>query len=248
MYDCPRKHTRSNALIARILPRHVLAKQRVSFGWNRAAIRYEQLASESTKYTLLYISALLVADVLYKLIDMSWSYGVRLASDEEAEVIVVAAVALVGDCRGVDVVGRWDVGLSKVEFQWLLSVPSPPSSDTIEISAIIPLSASQWTRWRREAEGMDFACQSSTSVFFILANNVLSSYRYIGGSTYQRCTGCWEWCYDDEDEDSCPDQGSTSWEDHCFHHYSTMNWRRLRCAASCCSDPSPLTWILLSSS
>lgn len=38
-------------------------------------------------------------------------------SDEEAEVTVVAAVALVGDCRGVEVVGRWDVGLSKVEFQ-----------------------------------------------------------------------------------------------------------------------------------
>lgn len=53
--------------------------------------------------------------------------------------VIVAAVPLVGDCRGVDVVGK-DVGLSKVEFQGLLSVLSPPSSDTIEISAIIPLS------------------------------------------------------------------------------------------------------------
>jgi hypothetical protein len=53
------------------------------------------------------------------------------------------AVALVGDCRGVEVVGKCDVGLSRVEFQWLLSVPSPPSSDTIEISAMIPLSAAR---------------------------------------------------------------------------------------------------------
>ena len=63
----------------------------------------------------------------------------RFVSVEEAGV-TVAAVALIGDCSGVEVVGRCDVGLSSVEFQWLLSVPSPPSSDTIEISAIIPLS------------------------------------------------------------------------------------------------------------
>lgn len=43
----------------------------------------------------------------YKLIDMSWSYGVRFVSDEEAEVTVAVAVALVGDWRGVDVVGKW---------------------------------------------------------------------------------------------------------------------------------------------
>lgn len=41
----------------------------------------------------------------------------RFVSDEEAEVTVAVAVALVGDWRGVDVVGRWDVGLSRVEFQ-----------------------------------------------------------------------------------------------------------------------------------
>lgn len=60
-------------------------------------------------------------------------------SEEEA-VVTVAIVALLGDCNGVDVVGKCDIGLSNVEFQWLLSVPSPPSSETIEISAIIPLS------------------------------------------------------------------------------------------------------------
>lgn len=40
----------------------------------------------------------------------------RFVSVEEAGV-TVAAVALVGDCNGVEVVGRGDVGLSRVEFQ-----------------------------------------------------------------------------------------------------------------------------------
>lgn len=40
----------------------------------------------------------------------------RFVSVEEAGV-TVAAVALIGDCSGVEVVGRCDVGLSSVEFQ-----------------------------------------------------------------------------------------------------------------------------------
>lgn len=76
-----------------------------------------------------------------RLMDISWSYGVRLTSDDDAETLFIgAALALVGDCRGVDVVGKCDVGLSIVDFQWLRSVPSPPSSDTMEMSAMIPLS------------------------------------------------------------------------------------------------------------
>lgn len=53
---------------------------------------------------------------IHRLIDISWSYDVRFVSVEEAGV-TDAAVALVGDCRGVEVVGRCVVGLSRVEFQ-----------------------------------------------------------------------------------------------------------------------------------
>lgn len=84
--------------------------------------------------------------------DMSASYGdVILLTSVEEEVDEVeagtgAGCELVGDWRGVDVLfgGCDDVGLSNVDFQLLLSLVSAPSSDTIEISAIIPLSVNNY--------------------------------------------------------------------------------------------------------
>ena len=68
-----------------------------------------------------------------------------MASEEEGEVTEEAPLVppLIGDCScGVEcpVGGNCDVGDSRVEFQWLRSVSSPQSSDTIEMSAIMPLS------------------------------------------------------------------------------------------------------------